>query len=236
VAAPRSAAQEVAAVLRERILGGQVSPGDLLGSEPGLLADLGVSRPTLRQAARILEHEQLVVVKRGKSGGLFARLPTSDAVAHVASVVLRSQGATLDDLVRANGLVTAEAARLAASNAPAADRVALTALVASLPLRGRAVVEGAVELNRRIGTMSGSPTLALFAAMLAELAQATFGVGLFGGGRVKTESTRSYIERLTDALAAGDGDRAALTVREHHEALLASMHVRRTPDVLRGVT
>jgi len=51
----RSAAHRAAHALREDILARE--DGELLGSEDELMERLGVSRPTLRQAARLLEHE-----------------------------------------------------------------------------------------------------------------------------------------------------------------------------------
>lgn len=65
-------------MLRDEIL--QRDDGEWLGWEDDLVERLGVSRPTLRQAARLLEAEELLVVKRGTNGGLFARRPTTDTV------------------------------------------------------------------------------------------------------------------------------------------------------------
>jgi GntR family transcriptional regulator, transcriptional repressor for pyruvate dehydrogenase complex len=93
-----SAVSATAEVLRSEIL--LRDDGDWLGSEDELLGRLGVSRPTLRQAARLLEAEELLVVRRGLNGGLFSRRPTSDAVARMASVYLRSEGTTVVDLAR----------------------------------------------------------------------------------------------------------------------------------------
>jgi len=51
--------------------------GALIGSEESLIADLGVSRSTLRQAARLLEREGLLRVKRGINGGYYGQ-PTDE--------------------------------------------------------------------------------------------------------------------------------------------------------------
>src|SRR5215475_11381751 len=95
----RSAPRETADILREEILSrASESEEWLLGSEDDMIRTLGVSRPTLRQAARMLEQEELLVVRRGIGGGLFGRRPTAEAVSHIASVYLRAQGAAYDDL------------------------------------------------------------------------------------------------------------------------------------------
>ena len=51
--------------MREDLL--EAAPGAFLGLEEEVLRRYDVSRPTLRQAARVLEYEQLLDVKPGKS-------------------------------------------------------------------------------------------------------------------------------------------------------------------------
>lgn len=54
--------------------------GTLLGGELELIARLGVSRATLRQAARMLEAEGLLSVRRGPSGGYFSARPNTETL------------------------------------------------------------------------------------------------------------------------------------------------------------
>jgi len=55
----QSTTAQVAAAIRDAILGGRIPPGTPL-REAALAAELGVSRNTIREAARILEGESLV--------------------------------------------------------------------------------------------------------------------------------------------------------------------------------
>lgn len=86
---PTSTADRVATILRERIL--TTEEGIYLGSEAELAAEIGVSLPTLRQAARMLEYEQLLKIKPGKGGGYFTRRPTIDTAVKSASQYLSSK-------------------------------------------------------------------------------------------------------------------------------------------------
>src|SRR3546814_8305423 len=88
----------------------------LLGSEDEVMRSLEVSRPTLRQALRLLEQEQLVSVRRGVGGGLFARRPTEEGVTHTASVYLRAAGTSYGDLIASLSVLSTHAARNAAEN------------------------------------------------------------------------------------------------------------------------
>ena len=71
----------------------------LLGSETDLAAQYGVSRWILREAVGIAERNGLVVMKRGRNGGLFVAAPASDAVVGVIRSYLAFANPTLDDLV-----------------------------------------------------------------------------------------------------------------------------------------
>ena len=53
-------AEVVAGVLRERIVNGELGDGDLLPKQDELIEEYRISRPTLREALRILEGEGLL--------------------------------------------------------------------------------------------------------------------------------------------------------------------------------
>jgi GntR family transcriptional repressor for pyruvate dehydrogenase complex len=61
--------------------------GDRLPNETQLSQQLGISKPTLRQALRVLERDGLLEIRRGKVGGIFLAtdfLPREDATARPA--------------------------------------------------------------------------------------------------------------------------------------------------------
>ncbi len=68
--ASRGSPEVVAGVLRERIVNGELGDGDLLPKQDELIEEYRISRPTLREALRILEGEGLLIVRRGSVGGL----------------------------------------------------------------------------------------------------------------------------------------------------------------------
>ena len=74
------AIDEVASQIRQLIAQGRLRPGDRLPPERELAARLQVSRNTLREALRALEHVGILVLKKGATGGAFILPGSSDAV------------------------------------------------------------------------------------------------------------------------------------------------------------
>ena len=73
--------------------------GDRLPNESVIAAQLGISKPTLRQALRVLELSGLVDVRRGKTGGIFVATDLVPAVALYSAVKLEERSAV--DVLRA---------------------------------------------------------------------------------------------------------------------------------------
>jgi DNA-binding FadR family transcriptional regulator len=99
---PRSdrVAETVAARLRERILGGDVTDG-ALPTQEALMAAFGVGAPSVREALRILEVEGLVTVRRGKLGGAKVHRPDGASVAHAIGLTLQGEHTHLRELAEA---------------------------------------------------------------------------------------------------------------------------------------
>jgi DNA-binding FadR family transcriptional regulator len=96
-----SLAELVARQLRERIVTGELTEGTVLPKQEDLLVEFGVSRPSLREALRILESEGLVRVRRGKVGGTVVQAPPVDSTAQSIEVALRSRGVAPDEVALA---------------------------------------------------------------------------------------------------------------------------------------
>src|SRR3546814_11650599 len=65
----REKPQQIADELRQLIVSGELDEGDSLGKETELSERFGASRPSLREALRILEAEGLISGMRGVPGG-----------------------------------------------------------------------------------------------------------------------------------------------------------------------
>lgn len=124
----RRSLDEIVEQIRESILTGQLPPGDRLPGERELCVAFGVSRPTLREALRVLEALGLVDIRRGRRGGIFAQEPPSELVADALESLARFSTASVRDLVDFRPSFEAENAAVAALHCEDHDLVALRRL------------------------------------------------------------------------------------------------------------
>lgn len=83
---PNSNINSALDILRKKSWG--VPEGEFIGTEEDLTRSLEASRPTVRQAARLLEREGLLRVKRGINGGYFSARPDEDVIEASVSAYL----------------------------------------------------------------------------------------------------------------------------------------------------
>jgi len=123
--------RQIAEQLRSLIAGGEFAPGGRLPAERDLAKQLGVSRPSVREALIALEVEGIVDVRTGS--GIYVR--TADALQKAAASKPReadpSEWGPLE-LMRARELVEGEVAALAARNAKRADIAAIASAMAQM--------------------------------------------------------------------------------------------------------
>ena len=210
--------------LAERSLSAET--GSYLGSESDLIAALGVSRPTLRQAARVVANNQLLSVRRGINGGFFASRPDAQHVIEAPALWLRLQSATLEDMIQASALIGPEAAACAAgcSDPALVDelrtfRRGIDAIDTEQESAAETVQREAV-LSRLIGRMSGNPVLALFAAIVYAFGLLERDFRLYRGSPDRRSRWLELQRTYCDAILAGQGD-AARRVGGQRTALIA---------------
>lgn len=141
--------------------------GAFIGAEDDLLARLGVSRPTFRQAAKIAENDRLISVRRGIKGGFYASRPDAQDAIRTLARYLRLNGATLSDIMVVSRLVSEEAGARACSCADAALWAQLEDFTARIDASDTpaALIKSESELVSLISEMSGNPAIQLVMAI-----------------------------------------------------------------------
>ena len=137
--------------------------GRYLGSEDELLKRFGVSRPTLRQAAKMVANDRLITVRRGPRGGLYADRPNAADSVRAVARYLRLNGATLHDVFVVNSLIGEQAAALAAACTDAGLRAELAAFADRIEanLTPGDIVRSENELAGLLTRMTGNPAIEL---------------------------------------------------------------------------
>ena len=70
----------VAERLRDRVVHGEIQPGERLPNEAALAVAFGVSRATVREALRVLAAQKLIRTSKGAGGGSYVTLPSVNGV------------------------------------------------------------------------------------------------------------------------------------------------------------
>jgi GntR family transcriptional repressor for pyruvate dehydrogenase complex len=241
VRSPKTA-ELVARTLRRMVVDGQLKDGDYLPNEAELMTHFGVSRPTLREAVRVLESERLVEVRRGSRTGARVRVPGAEIVARPAGLLLEVSGATIADVMVARSAVEPAAARLLAEHGTPDAVDELERLVdEAIPAAwesGR-LGQATAAFHRRMVELTGNATLGMIAGMLHEITERHTAAAIAGRrsiGRAQYEKlVRSY-RRLIELVRAHDGDGAEAHWRRHMDTtrtvLLKGLETVKVRDVM----
>ncbi len=219
----REKPQQIADELRRQIVAGKLSEGDSLGSEPALIARFGVSRPSIREALRILEAEGLISVVRGMLGGVVVHEPDQRMTGRTAALVLQARNVPVADVYEARALVESIAVRGLAS---ARSRRAATERLRKLVKEQQRLVEeretfGAANarFHQALVELAGNRTLTIVAEMLNEVvARAASAINASGPSPDSIASRRRALrsqERLIALVEAGKAHEAEEHWRAH---------------------
>ena len=118
--------QRTTELLRAKVL--DAPDGAFIGSEEALIQELGRSRTTIRQVARVLEQEGLLSVKRGINGGYFGSRPNASTIEATVSAYLETLDMDPQDVTSLASALWVEAMRKAASADKDEVRTALKVL------------------------------------------------------------------------------------------------------------
>lgn len=221
------AAELVADKLRRRIVRGELKEGDKLPAESTLIEALGVSRPTMREAFRILEVESLITVSRGARGGAMVHMPRPNVIARFAGHYLQSRNTTLRDVHEARMIIEPQAVYLMAKNQPGTIIEEVGALMDAAEAEiddSEAYSHYTAQLHLKLIEGSGNETLTLIAHVInlildAQLVRAT---GQQYDVKLAWKGLKSYRKALA-LIEAGEAEE----VREH-----IRLHIKCTSDIL----
>lgn len=223
-----SVAEAVASQLRARILDGDLVDGSELPPEAVLLEEFPVSRPSLREAFRILETEGLVTVRRGKRGGTVINHPTPETAAYHVGLLLHARKTPLQDLADARNLVeplcAGEAARQPRHRSIGRRLTELNAEAEAAIEDGVAFTRLATAFHHELVLASGNQTLQVLAGVLESIwntqelvwAESAVGEGQYPEVKLRRDVLKAHT-RISEAIEAGDPEEASRLMKRHLE-------------------
>jgi DNA-binding FadR family transcriptional regulator len=224
-------AEMIADSLRRRILAGELIDGDVLPKVDDLLLEFPVSKPSIREAMRILETEGLLSVRRGNVGGAVIHTPKAKVAAYMLGMVLQAQDTPLEDLAAA--LADFEPACAAKAAELSLRDKSLGTTLTRLNQELEASIGDGPEFTRlarrfhdAIVQGCGNATMALVAGSLETLwsnhesnwAEVSNAHGEYPNLPARKSVLRTHL-KITEAIEEGDAARARHLVAQHlHES------------------
>lgn len=211
---PQSLSMEAMQSIKALIFRGDYSPGEALPGEIELSGLLGVSRPVLREAIRVLQMQGFLEIRRGKQGGTFVtdlnRISFSDNL----EALIRMKKLSVTDVNNVRLLIEPEVFRLAALHAGQEAMKDLARIVeqtmTTTDLSRRARLN--TDFHRRVADACGNLMYAQIIHIIMDFIE-NF-VQVIKPAAVDLHGLSAHAP-LLEALAGGDGDRAADAARKH---------------------
>jgi GntR family transcriptional repressor for pyruvate dehydrogenase complex len=220
-------AELVARTLRERITSGALRDGDMLPKQEDLLEEFRVSKPSLREALRILETEGLVTVRRGNIGGAVVHAPSHHDAGYIIGLVLESRGVTVRDVAAALRQLEPACAAMCAERA---DRQqAVVPKLRELQARVHDAVDDQMEFtaasrvfHEALVAGCGNATIHLVVGALESIWTASerdwawraLDSGAFPANETRMAGVRAH-DRIIELIEKGDSAAAARASRKH---------------------
>ena len=217
-----TSSEHIANEIRHYIARQGLLPDDRLGTERELATEFGVSRPTLREALRLLASSHLVRTSRGPGGGVFVASTQNEGIGRNLSesiaTMLETGGVSLLELVETRIHLEVPLAGLAAQNATDETVAELEDAIerarghhpASDPFR---VAD--LRFHRVIANTSGNELLRAFAGWTLDVLQPS-AISRIGGSFDADTILRQH-RAIVRAIGKGQAPGAQRAMRRHLE-------------------
>lgn len=219
------AGEVVASQLRRRILRGELKEGDTLAQESDMMSQFGVSRPTLREAFRLLEAEGLISISRGTRGGASVHRPSIHVAARYMGFILQANNISLDDVYSTRILIEPAAVRRVAAKNAVAAAGALRDQIAVIQQHfndDRQYGTASADFHRKVVELAGIKTLSYLMDMVHSVLEIYLStVAETAGAQMDNTAAKKKgmraKEKLVELIEAGDVVEAEAFWRKHLE-------------------
>jgi GntR family transcriptional repressor for pyruvate dehydrogenase complex len=207
--------------IRGEISSRKLRPGDRLQPEADLARSLGVSRPTVREALKVLESQNVLRSSTGPTGGTFVEAIDGTSVAEYLtdsiSLLLDVDELTLEELWEVREVTDVPAAELAAVRRTEHDRFVIERTVEMGELKEGVAIVSDISFHRAVAEASKNRMLSLFAGSI-HMTLRTLAERYVIPEDVLPEVKRTSQQQhrlICEAISEQDGPLAASRMREH---------------------
>ena len=190
------------------------------GSGARRAREFGVSRPTLREALRLLSSEHLVRASKGPGGGIFvAATPEQGiglSVSAAVATMLDARSIGLDELLETRMLLEIPLAGLAAARASEQDVVVLRALAEEVKAAATdhaRSLDADARVHHLIAQIADNRLAGVFSGWIVDVLQPRL-AAVIEPAVVVTVIAEQHLD-LLEAIVRGDPDAAERAMREH---------------------
>ncbi len=200
-------------------------PGACIGSLPELAKSFGIGVVTVQQAARVLEHEGLLNVRRGPGGGYFGARPDASALERSLAIYLRIREADPYEALEMMTLLDCELMPAAAQCRDATCFGRLSTLKLRIDGCNTAAARIALEddFHAALFQMVNRPLVELLAQVAMNFYRSQ-PVPLIFEGEDGIQAWRQWRHQIIDAILARDPERARFEAERHRQKLLQRLN------------
>ncbi len=202
-----------------------VPSGTRLGALPELARKLGVGIVTVQQAARILEHEGLLEVRRGPGGGYYGTRPDDAALERAITAYMRVHPTSFEEAADITSLLFNELVPAAAECRDEELRSALRAHGDTIDDRNSEQERGSFEtvFQDLLFEMVDRPLFEALTRVTLRFAH-TRRAPLIDGSRAGVAEWKAGRRRIIDAILAQDAELARFEAnRSNRRAVMAGL-------------
>lgn len=210
--------------IRAAIVDGGLEAGDMLPSEKALMAQLGLSRATVREGLRLLEADGLITTRPGRGGGATVQRPGQGGHLRSLAMLLQFDGTTRDELSEAWSALVPVCGRLAASRRTPGQLAELREHLLKMEQaldNSSTYIRLEVSFHMLVAHATNNAVLRIYGTSLAELTYHQIQSVPFA--RADMESGLSACQAILASIEAGDGERAEHRIARHLEAVEANI-------------
>jgi DNA-binding FadR family transcriptional regulator len=233
---PRSA-ENIARAIELDIVGRDLPPGAMIGSEAELMERFGASRGVIREAVTLLESHMLAETRRGVGGGLVVAEPAPSVVEDLVALYLARKDASELEVLETRLVLEVMAMRRAMERLDSGGVAALEAERDGALDDGENLTRASHRFHNLLAELSGNTVLQLFIPTMSALVGEMWDLPR---RRVSAKAraaawagTSSAHNQIIDAMLAKDVELAVELLERHLELVAAELRPERRRVQLR---